>query len=57
MTTTLTALKAQEHTNDRLREAQHHRRHVEVRRVAVIRPAGAHFKLRPIPASFEAAAN
>jgi hypothetical protein len=50
---TLTALKAQEHTKDRLRGAQHRRRYVEVRRVAVIRPAGAHFKLRPIRVSLK----
>jgi hypothetical protein len=56
MTTTLSARKTQEHSNDRLREARHHRRQVEVRRIAVIRPAGAHFKLRPIRASFQAAA-
>jgi hypothetical protein len=56
MTTTLTHIKAQEHTNDQLRQAQRHRRHVEVRRVAVIRPEGAHFKLRPLRASLEAAA-
>jgi hypothetical protein len=56
MTTTLTYIKAQEQTNDRLRETQRRRRHhVEVRRVAVIRPEGAHFKLRPIRASLEAA--
>jgi hypothetical protein len=55
MTTTLTYIKAQEHTNDRLREAQRRRRHVEVRRVAVIRLEGSHFKLRPIRASLEAA--
>jgi hypothetical protein len=55
MTTTVTYNKAQEHTNDRLREAQRHRRHVEVRRVAVIHPEGAHFKVRPIRASPEAA--
>jgi hypothetical protein len=55
MTTTLTYIKAQEHTNDLLRETQRRRRHVEVRRVAVIRPDGAHFKLRPLRASLEAA--
>jgi hypothetical protein len=55
MTTTVTYNKAQEHTNDRLRGAQRHRRHVEVRRVAVISPEGAHFKVRPIRASPEAA--
>jgi hypothetical protein len=55
MTTTLTHIKAPEHTNDRLREAQRRRRHVEVRRVAVIRPEGAHFKLRSIRTSLEAA--
>ena len=57
MTTTLTYIKAQEHTNDLLREAQRHRRHGEVRRVAVIRPDGAHFTLRPLRASLEAAAS
>lgn len=55
MTKTLTYIKAQEHTNDLLREAQRRRRDVEVRRVAVIRPEGAHFKLQPIRASLEAA--
>jgi hypothetical protein len=55
MTTTLTYIKAQEHTNELLREAQHRRRHVEVRRVAVIRPEGTHFKLQPLRASLEAA--
>jgi hypothetical protein len=55
MTTTLTYTKAQEHTDGLLREAQRRRRHVEVRRVAVIRPEGAHFKLRPLRASLEAA--
>lgn len=54
MTTTLTYIKAHEHTTDLLREAQPRRRHVEVRRVAVIRPEGAHFNLRPIRASLEA---
>jgi hypothetical protein len=52
MTTTPTSIKAQEHTNDSPCDAQ---RRVEVRRVAVIRPEGAHFKLRPIRASLEAA--
>ena len=55
MTITLTNIKAQEHTNDLPRDAQRRRRRVEVRRVAVIRPEGAHFKLRPIRASLEAA--
>ena len=55
MTTTLTYIKAQEHTNDLPRDAQRRRRRVEVRRVAVIRPERAHFKLRPIRASLEAA--
>jgi hypothetical protein len=56
MTTTLTYTKPQEHTNDLLREAPRRRRHVEVRRVAVIRPDGPHFKLRPIRGSLEVAA-
>ena len=55
MTTTLTNIKAQEQTNDILRDAQRRRRRVEVRRVAVIRPEGAHFKLRPLSGSLEAA--
>jgi hypothetical protein len=57
MTTTLTHIKAQEHTNDLLREAHCRRRRVKVRRVAVIRLDGAHFKVRPIRASLEAAAS
>jgi hypothetical protein len=55
MTTTLTSITAHVHTNDLLREAQCRRRYVEVRRVAVIRPEGAHFKLWPIRVSLEAA--
>jgi hypothetical protein len=55
MTTTLTNIKAQEHCSDLSRDAQRHRRRVEVRRVAVVRPEGAHFKLRPIRASLEGA--
>jgi hypothetical protein len=54
MVTTLTDIKAHEPTTDLVREAQPRRRHVEVRRVAVIRPEGAHFNLRPIRASLEA---
>ena len=54
MTTTLTHTKAQEHTNDVRRDAERHRRPVQVRRVAVIRPEQAHFKLRPIRGSLEA---
>jgi hypothetical protein len=37
--------EAQHH--DLLREVQKNRDHVKVRRVAVIRPAGAHFALMP----------
>ena len=55
MTTTPTSIKAQEHTNHSPCDAQRRGRRVEVRRVAVIRPEGAHFKLRPIRASLEAA--
>jgi hypothetical protein len=59
MRTTITHLTAQEHINDLVREARHHdlrrepqqrRQHVGVRRVAVIVPAGSHFKLLPIRA-------
>jgi hypothetical protein len=49
MTTTLTNIKAQEDTNDQLREAQRRRRHVEVRRIAVIRPEGGHFRAAAHP--------
>jgi hypothetical protein len=55
MTTPPTNIKAQAHTNDLPRDAQLRRRGVEVRRVAVIRPEGAHFKLRPTRASLHAA--
>ncbi|HEY4828701.1 MAG TPA: hypothetical protein VIH85_18150 [Solirubrobacteraceae bacterium] len=55
MTTTLTNIKAQEHGGDLSRDAQPGRHRVEVRRVAVVRPEGAHFKLRPIRASLEPA--
>jgi hypothetical protein len=55
MTTTLTYIKAQEHTNDLPREAHRRRGHVEVRRVAAIRPEGTHFRLRPVEASLLAA--
>jgi hypothetical protein len=55
MTTTLTSINAQEHTHDLPRDARRDCRRSEVRRVAVVRPEGAHFKLRPIRASLEAA--
>jgi hypothetical protein len=55
MTTTLTNIKTQGHTNDLPRDAQRRRWRGEVRRVAVIRPERAHFKLRPIRASLKAA--
>jgi hypothetical protein len=51
MTTTLISIKAREHTNDLPRDARLRCRQSEVRRVAVVRPEGAHFKLRPIRAS------
>ena len=54
MTTTLTHTKTHEHTNDVRRDAERRRRRVQVRRVAVIRPEQAHFKLRPIRGSLEA---
>ncbi len=55
MTTTLTNIKAQQHTNDLPRDAKRRGRRVEVRRVAVIHPEGAHFKMRPIRASLQRA--
>lgn len=54
MTTTLTNTKTQEHTNEVRRDTERRRRRVQVRRVAVIRPERAHFKLRPIRGSLEA---
>jgi len=47
MTTTLNYLKDEQQASDRVREAQRRRRRRKVRRVAVIRPAGSHFKLLP----------
>ena len=55
MTTTLTNIKTQGHTNDLPRDAQGRRWRGEVRRVAVIRPERAHFNLRPIRESLNAA--
>ena len=55
MTTTPTKIKAKEQANDTLRDARRCRRRVEVRRVAAIRPEGAHFKLRPLSGSLQAA--
>jgi hypothetical protein len=58
MSTTITHLAVQEHVNELLREArrhsaprerQQHRRHVKVRRVAVIRPEGSHFRVLTAP--------
>jgi hypothetical protein len=59
MSTTINYLTAAERTNDLLRETTSHdllretrrqRHHAAVRRVAVIRAAGAHFKVTPIRA-------
>jgi hypothetical protein len=59
MSTNINYLGAAEHTNDLLREAQpddvlhetrRRRHHATVRHVAVIRAAGAHFKVTPIRA-------
>jgi hypothetical protein len=55
MTTTPTKIKAKEQANDTLRDARRCHRRVEVRRVAAIRPEGAHFKLRPLCGSLQAA--
>ncbi len=55
MTTTLSNIKAQEHINDLPRDAQRRRRRVKFRRIAVISPEGAHFKMRPIRGSLETA--
>ena len=54
MTTTLTNIKVQGESNQLFRDAQRRRRHVKVRRVAVVRPAGSHFKLLPTRPSLEA---
>jgi hypothetical protein len=55
MTKTLTKSKVEEHSNDLPRAGQRRRRRIKVRRVALISPEGAHFKLRPIRGSLEAA--
>ena len=55
MTTTPTKIKAKEQSNDTLRDARRCHRRVEVRRVAAIRLEGAHFKLRPLSGSLQAA--
>ena len=47
MTHAQTPIKTEEHTSDPFSEARRRRRDVEVRRVAAIRSAGAHFKLMP----------
>jgi hypothetical protein len=53
---TMTNTKTQEGTNDLpTRDAERRRRRVQVRRVAVVRPERAHFKLRPIRGSLRAA--
>lgn len=54
MTTTPTHTKTHEHTHDLARDAACRGRRVQVRRVAVIHPEQAHFKLRPIRGSLEA---
>jgi hypothetical protein len=46
--------KTPDHTNDLSRAAERRRRRVQVRRVAVISPERAHFKLRPIRGSLGA---
>jgi hypothetical protein len=56
MTTTLNYIKDQQQTSDLLREGQRHRQRREVRRMAVIRPAGSHFKLLPARATLDPAA-
>ncbi len=55
MTTILDNIKAQQDRNGLPRDAQRRRRRVEVRRVAVIRPEGAHFNLQSIRVQHQAA--
>jgi hypothetical protein len=50
MTTTLISIEARGQSNDLAREAKRYRRDVEVRRLAVVRPAGSHFNPRPFGA-------
>jgi hypothetical protein len=54
MTRTLTNVQAQVQNDDLRRHAEHQRRNVEVRRVAVVHPGGSHFKLLPVRASLTA---
>jgi hypothetical protein len=55
MTATPTKIKDQDDANDLPRDARRCRHRVEVRRIAAIRPEGAHFKLRPLRGSLQAA--
>lgn len=48
MTSTVTKVQARRQGDGRHRHAEHQRRNVEIRRVAVLRPRGSHFKLLPV---------
>jgi len=48
MTRTLTNTAADDHRDDPRRQADRHRRHHKVRRVAVVQPRDAHFRLLPV---------
>ena len=54
MTRALTKVQARRQGDDLPRYAKRERRDVEIRRVAVVRPGGEHFKLLPLRASLAA---
>lgn len=49
MTIALTNVQARVQGDDVRRHTQRRRRNVEVRRVAIVHPGGAHFKLIAVP--------
>ena len=51
MTNTITQTQPRAELRDHRRSTKRRRRDVEVRRVAVVHPGGAHFKLLPVLAS------
>jgi hypothetical protein len=55
MTTTPTSIRAEEARQRLTRDVRRRRGRVDVRRVAAIRPEGAHFAVRPLRAWHHAA--
>lgn len=54
MTTALAKVQARRQRDDLRCHAEHQRRNVEIRRLAVVQPAGSHFELRPVRTSLAA---